>query len=203
MKFIDSFKAVETIKDIVADKLCKKPFVIAIDGRASSGKTTFAAKLQKVINAPVISTDDFFRPRVNGKIEMTEFAGNFDLNRFKSEIVDAVLSDKTLEYGVFDCKQGRITHNVKPAKSDVYIVEGAYSLHPSLSEYADIKVFFTINGEIQKDRIINRNGIEGYNNFKKIWIPAEERYLEHFEIESKCDYVVDTSMEVQNGKLQL
>lgn len=203
MKIIDSHTAIETIKDTVTNKQCKKTFVIAIDGRASSGKTTFAAKLQKEINAPVISTDNFFRPRVNGKIEMTEFAGNFDLNRFKSEIIDAVLSDKTLEYGVFDCKQGRITHNVKPAKSDVYIVEGAYSLHPNLSEYADIKVFFTVNSEIQKDRIINRNGKDGYDNFKKIWIPAEERYLEHFDLESKCDYVVDTSMEVQNGKLRL
>ncbi len=203
MKTINTVKALQIIKAFVAEASAEKPLVIAIDGRAASGKSTFAFKLQKEINSPVICTDDFFRPRKNGIVEISEYSGNFDIERFKTEIVKSVLHRKPLEYGVFDCKQGIITHNIILPQSDVYIVEGAYSLHPMLSEYADLKLFFTVSSEVQKNRIVTRNGENGYNNFKNTWIPAEERYLTHFDIESTCDYIVDTSKEVQNEQLQL
>lgn len=169
----------------------KTPLVIAFDGRSSSGKTTLANRLAKVFNIPVIHTDDFYRPKdKNGNLSITEHDGNFDLKRFQNEVVDCIKTQKAFKYGIFDCQMQRIEQYVEVPISKCYIIEGAYSLNPYLGDYADIKVFFDIEHDLQKNRIINRNGVQGYERFKEIWLPAEERYLEHYRIFDRCNIII-------------
>ena len=184
---------VERITEIIYNKIrgqsSSRPFVIAVDGRAASGKTTFAG----MFDFPIIHTDDFFHPKnQNGVIEMSEHIGNFDIERFKSEVVNNLKNKNSFEYGVFDCAVGKITDKVTVTPEKCIIIEGAYCLCPLLTEYADLKLFFDISKETQKNRIISRNGLEGYERFSKLWIPAEERYFEHFAIQELCDYVIYT-----------
>ncbi len=167
------------------------PLVIAFDGRSASGKTSMADKLKSVLGVSVIHTDDFFRPRdINGNLCLSQYDGNFDLQRFKTEVVDKLKSKKEFSYGVFDCKSGKIDSFCDVPISNCYIVEGAYSLNPNLGEYADIKVFFDVSADVQKQRIISRNGENAYDRFSKIWIPAEERYLSHYNIRLGCDVIL-------------
>lgn len=162
-------------------------YVIAIDGRSASGKTTFADSL----NRQVIHTDDFYRPRnESGRLAISEFDGNFDISRFKREIVEGIKSNLPFCYGVFNCAEGLITERRRIELPNCIIVEGAYSLNPNLYDYADLKVFFDIDKETQKERIIKRNGVCGYERFKQIWIPAEERYFKHYGIKEKCDIII-------------
>ncbi len=168
------------------------PLVIAFDGRSSSGKTSLAERLKNELNIPVIHTDDFFRPKdKNGNLCISEYDGNFDLERFKNEVVDFVKAKVSFKYGVFDCKSGRIEQYIDVPVSNCYIIEGAYSLDPKLGKYADISVFFDIAPDLQKRRIIHRNGEKEYEKFLKIWLPAEERYFEHYNIYSSCDIIID------------
>lgn len=179
--------ALREITNIIKTYDSELPLIIAIDGRAASGKTTFAEKL----NVPVIHTDDFFRPRDNrGELALTEFDGNFDIERFKSEVVANLKTGNSFEYGMFDCFQGKITASVRIPLSACYVVEGAYSINPVLGDYAGLKVFFDVSKNDQKQRIINRGGEEAYNRFRDIWIPAEERYLAHYNIQAQCDITV-------------
>ncbi len=192
---LSSIEALEIIKKSIDDFVFKtKPLVIAIDGRSASGKTTFASLLNKELNAQVIHTDDFFRPRnKNGELEISEFDGNFDIKRFKDEAVNGILSNEAFECGILDCSKGVIYKTVRYVASQCFVVEGAYSLNPKLGDYADIKVFFDVERDVQESRISSRNGKEMYDIFKKIWIPAEERYLSHYNIISTCDLIVNTT----------
>ena len=97
------------VNQIIQELQNEGSFIIAIDGRSASGKTTFAEKL----SLPVIHTDDFFRPKnKDGFLDISEFSGNFDIIRFKSEVVDSIKGRKSIDYGVFDCSLGRIVKNV-------------------------------------------------------------------------------------------
>lgn len=162
--------------------------IVAIDGRAASGKTTFASRF----GYPVIHTDDFYRPRVQGQLMLDEYSGNFDVERFKGEVAEGIANEKSFEYRVFNCKSGRVTETVCVPYGRVLIIEGAYCMHPDNGLNPDVSVFFTVSFDEQKRRIINRNGNDAFKMFQNVWIPAEERYFKHFDIENKIKITVNT-----------
>ena len=167
------------------------PFLLVIDGRSASGKTTFASKF----GFPVVHTDDFFRPRNReGRLELSEYSGNFDLSRFKTEVADHVNDINGFSYGVFDCKRGEIIETKSIFPCNAIIIEGAYSMHPDLGLSPDMTLFFDISRDKQEERIIKRNGIQALEAFSRIWIPAEERYFEHFNLKYKSEYTVITEL---------
>ncbi len=186
---------------VIAEKINNtfdSPFVVAIDGRSASGKTTFAKRFENLSGVAIIHTDDFYRPKnAFGELEISEFNGNFDLIRFKSEVIDN-LKKKEFSYGIFDCAEQRIVKTVSVCAPKCILIEGAYSHNPNLSEYADLKIFFDIDEETQKDRICDRNGIEAYEAFKTLWIQAEERYIDHYKIKENSHHAV---MEENNGNI--
>lgn len=182
--------ALEIIKDKIHSHKSEAPLVIAIDGKSASGKTTFAG----LLGVTVIHTDDFYRPRNSfGELEVSEYSGNFDIKRFKCEVVSNLKSQKNFKYGVFNCKKGCITEYVNVLCSNCIVVEGAYSTHPELGDYADIKMFFDIHDAIQRQRIIARNGEGAYKTFSDIWIPAENAYFSHYLIKENSHITVADS----------
>ncbi len=185
------------INGLIENNEKDSPIIIAIDGRAASGKTTLTKRFEKD-GITVIHTDDFYRAKnEKGELEISEFDGNFDFNRFKREVVDN-LTQKSFSYGVFDCREQKIVKTVSVALPKCIIIEGTYSHNPNLGDYADLKVFFNIEENTQKERIIKRNGESAYENFKKLWIQAEERYFNHYGIKQMSDYIVT---EENNGHI--
>ncbi len=178
------------LHDLIDNNLCK-PFVIALDGRSASGKTSLAQRLKREMNIPVIHTDDFYRPKNQfGELELSEYSGNFDVDRFKSEVVSSIENYRPIKYGVFDCKEGIINRFDTITDYGCVIVEGAYCLHPKLGDYADIKLFFDVEREVQLQRIKARNGESALEKFVGIWIPCEEQYINKFKINETCDIIV-------------
>ncbi len=192
MKYVSKKEAIGFLLPIFKSEYKRgEPFVIAIDGRSASGKTTFSQELCDLIGASVIHTDDFFRPRNSkGELEISQYCGNFDIERFENEVVRGISSGSDFCVSVFDCKVGAVVDSITYQSGGIYIVEGAYSLHPDLGKYWDIGLFFDIEPELQRERIVGRNGIELFEAFEKIWIPAEERYFEKYKIMSFSDAVI-------------
>ena len=75
----------------------------------------------------------------------------------------------------------------------LYIVEGSYSLHPTLREYYDYKIFIDVASNVQHDRILKRNGELKLQDFLNKWIPMEEHYFKELNIKSYCDLIVNTT----------
>lgn len=161
--------------------------VIAIDGPAASGKSTMANDLKLVLGAGIIHMDDFFLPpvlRTEDRFEQP--GGNVHYERFMEEVIPHLSNKTAFSYRRFDCHVMDYNGERFVDESEWRVVEGAYSLHPALGEYADLKVFSTVEPEEQMRRITQRNGAEMAERFRTAWIPMEEAYYEYYMIKSTC-----------------
>lgn len=161
--------------------------IIAIDGRAASGKTTKAALLSAVLDAPVIHMDDFFLPpALRTPDRLNAPGGNVHYERFAEEVLPGLTSSKDFAYRIFDCSQMDFNGERAIPAAPVRIVEGSYAHHPELGEYADLRVFSTVDEDEQMARILRRNGERMAEMFRTRWIPMEEKYFRHFGIREKA-----------------
>lgn len=180
------------IVDRISKELERKDTVIvAIDGRCASGKTTFGKKLAALFDCNLIHMDDFFLPPQKRTAERLSLpGGNFDKERFVSEVLVPIKEGREFEYRPFNCKTSDFSAPIFCGKKRIYVIEGAYSCHPDLFESYDITVFMTVCPDEQLKRITERNGEEQAVIFKEKWIPLEEGYFSAFSVMEKCDYVI-------------
>ena len=162
--------------------------VIAIDGRAASGKTTKAALLSEVLDAPVIHMDDFFLPPALRTPErLAQPGGNVHYERFAEEVLPGLHAGEDFSYRVFDCSRMDYTGGRHIPAAPVRIVEGSYAHHPALGNYADMRVFSTVDELPQMGRILLRNGEKMAEMFRTRWIPMEEAYFAAFGIREQAE----------------
>ena len=98
---------------------------------------------------------------------------------------------KNVRYRRYDCKTDEIRKAQKIPFTKFIIIEGAYALHPELTPYYDLKVFYDIDKELQAERITARCGEEGASDFFNKWIPLEETYIEELKIIDTCDKIIN------------
>ena len=171
-----------------------KPLIIGIDGRCAAGKTTLAARLQAETGCTVFHMDDFFlRPEQRTEKRLQAPGENVDHERFSEEVLLPLKNGKsTVVYRSYDCQKQALCGEISVQTAAVNIVEGSYSLHPSLWEAYDLRIFLTVSQDEQMRRIINRNGKEKAEIFRDRWIPLEEKYFSAFNIEKRCDIRIET-----------
>ena len=166
-------------------------FIVAVDGRCASGKTTLAAGLSQLIDCEVVHTDDFYlQPHQRTRERYNEPGGNLDRERLISEVLIPLKQSGRAEYRPFMCGSMSFGEEISLGGKGIYIIEGSYSCHPELRKYYDLTVFVTTDKVTQLERIRNRNGEEKLHDFKEKWIPLEEKYFAAFEVEGKADEVV-------------
>ncbi|MCQ2437026.1 MAG: hypothetical protein MJ099_01360 [Clostridia bacterium] len=170
------------------------PYVrIAIDGNAAAGKTTLGERIAEHYGAALIHMDDYFVPFARKTPErMAEPGGNVDYERFKIEVCD-VPRGEGLQIRPFDCAAQQLKPAILIPAARLTVIEGSYSHHPYFGEHVDLRVFMKVAPEVQIARVLRRNGPEKLQRFIDTWIPLENRYFEHFGIETKADIVIDTS----------
>lgn len=167
--------------------LVERPGVIAIDGRAASGKSTLALKLQAITGAGLVHMDDFFLPgELRTEARLAEPGGNVHSERFLAEAVPQLRNGEAFSYRTFDCSTMQMGGNRDVVPSEWRIVEGSYSCHPKHGDIYDIKVFCDISPEEQMGRILERNGEEMASMFKSSWIPMEEAYFDAYSVPTGC-----------------
>lgn len=165
--------------------------VVAIDGRAASGKTTLARTLAQITGAGLVCMDDFFLPTEKRSPErLNTPGGNVDYERFISDVLPRLRSPESFTYPCFDCSVMDIKGGREVAASPWRIVEGSYAHHPELGDYMDIRLFRTVDPAEQLRRIRLRNGETMARRFEQDWIPMEEKYFSHFRIEEKADMII-------------
>ena len=184
-RFCRIIPILEKIKKFSEDS---KPCVIAIDGRAASGKTTLASMLQRVLDADLIHMDDFFVPPNLRNEERFRTPGqNIHYERFGEEVLPFIGRKEPFAYRIFDCSRMEYHGQREIGSKAIRIVEGSYSCHPGVGKYADITVFSDVSAEEQICRIRNRNGEEMLQRFLERWIPMEEEYFSYYSIRDKVE----------------
>ena len=169
----------------------KRPFLVAIDGGSASGKSTLGGALAKALDATLVHMDDFFLPmELRTPERFAQPGGNVHWERVKDEVLQPLTQGKPLEYGVFNCGVMAVDRICRERPREVVIVEGAYSLHPQLRAYFDLKVFIQVEETTQKARILARNGEKMLQRFLKEWIPLEKAYFEACGVKDCCDLIL-------------
>ena len=80
------------------------PCVIAIDGRAASGKTTMAGQLKEILGGEIVRMDDFFLPPAMRTEERFAVPGsNVHYERFADEVLTDLRKQRSFSYRRFDC----------------------------------------------------------------------------------------------------
>lgn len=170
-----------------AAKRSSKPCIIAIDGRAASGKSTLAKYVSAAIGADIVHMDDFFLPtNLRTTQRLNEVGGNIHYERFIEEVLLKIKSEEHFSYNIFSCSKMELDGIREINSIDFRIIEGVYCLHPKFDNYADICVFSDIDSDAQLERIINRDGKNYAKVFESTWIPMEEAYFNAFNISEKC-----------------
>ncbi len=164
---------------------------VAIDGRCGSGKTTLGNLISEIFCCDIIHADDFFLPlEKRTENRLSEAGGNFDYERFNSQVIDKIKSkEQSFAYDVFSCCEMKFIHKKRVSLEKLLVIEGSYCLHPYLDDIYDIKVFKDVSTQLQKERIIKRNGKECFKRFEEKWIPMEEKYFNEYSIKQKCNFV--------------
>lgn len=163
---------------------------VAIDGNSGAGKSTLADILGNVYECNIFHMDDFFlRPELRTEERLKEIGGNVDYVRFKEEVTEGLRSGQGFRYRPYNCQTRSLEEYVLVTPKRLNIIEGVYSMHPTLIDSYNLKVFLGIEPEEQSHRILIRNGEFMHKRFINEWIPLEDLYFEHMQIREKSDLV--------------
>ena len=175
----------------------KERIVVAIDGMCAAGKSTLALELKQKFNGEIIPMDSFFLPKeLRTKERYQEPGGNIHYERFMQEIMIPFINYNKVGYRSFDCKKMEYSNYKEVPVTSLYLIEGTYSMRIEFQAFYDLSIFLKCSVEEQNRRIIARNGELQAHTFQKVWIPFENSYFEHLEIEKHCDIVVNTGENV-------
>lgn len=171
----------------------KDHLIVALDGRCASGKTTLAAYLKESMECNIIPMDHFFlQPHMRTPQRLSQPGGNVDYERFFTEILLPLKTGEKFTYQPYNCKKQSLDSAIEVVPAAITIIEGSYSCHPYLRNSYDLKVFLSTPADEQKRRITERNGENGWEMFRKRWIPLEELYFSNLEIDKQCDIRITT-----------
>lgn len=168
----------------------QKVFVLAVDGRCGSGKTTLAAELSRQTNWPVVHMDDFYLQPFQRTQERYQTPGeNVDHERFRTEVLEELKQKGCAEVRAYRFHEQRFLEPYR-VEGPVVIVEGSYSMNRHLRDLYDFSVFLDIDPERQKERILERNGSEKLKEFVSRWIPLEELYFSSCGVQEACSLIL-------------
>lgn len=175
---------------LIARMQPQKPYILAIDGRCASGKTTLANELSQSLSCNVVHMDDFYLPfALRTPERMAQPGGNIQFERLKDEIILPLKSGSYAVYRPYACHEDRFLPTVRLSAAANTIIEGSYSCHPLLADMLDIKVFMDIAPDKQLSRIALRD--PGHvEAFRTVWIPREEFYFAECAVRERCDMVL-------------
>ena len=167
------------------------PIIAAIEGGSASGKTSLGTLLEKVYDINLFHMDDFFlQPHQRTPERFSEPGGNFDRERFIEEVLLPLKNGGQFSYRKFNCSTMSLGEAVKVAPKKLNIIEGAYSMHPELRDAYTITVFLDSDPEVQRGRILRRNGERMLQRFVNEWIPLEQIYFEKTGVREACAIII-------------
>lgn len=185
--------AARILREIELRRAGARPFLIALDGRCTSGKTTLAARLQAACGCGVVHLDDFFlRPEQRTRERYDTPGENVDHERFLTEVLLPLRRGEAAWYRPYDCANRRLADPIRVEPSPVLVAEGSYSCHSALWPYYDLRIFLTVPPEEQLRRVAARNGPQAAEVFRTRWIPLEEQYFAAYQIAERCDLCFET-----------
>lgn len=174
-------------RTLAAQKRC----LLAIEGGSAAGKTTLAHLLESLYDCAVFHMDDFFlRPEQRTTQRLAQPGEHVDHERFLSEVLTPLARGSAVSLRRYDCRSQTLLPAQTVMPRPLTVVEGAYSMHPSLSAHYDLSLFLDISPALQRSRILRRNTPAEAEQFFTRWIPLEQHYLQALQPARRCAFTL-------------
>jgi uridine kinase len=159
--------------------------LVAIDGPSGAGKTWFAARLAKQLDAPVVHTDDL----LDGWDDQFTF-----WPRLEELVLTPLAAGHTARYQRYLWHRqafGGASVTVEPAPC--VLMEGVSSARREVRPRLSFSVFVTAPAALRWRRAVARDGADdvAFRAYLERWRAAEERYFADEGTEAAVDLVVD------------
>ncbi|MFE7317715.1 uridine kinase [Streptomyces sp. NPDC057555] len=146
---------------------CGPVRLVAVDGHAGSGKSTFAARLAEALGgAPVVHTDDLATHE-----ELFGWSG-----RFREQVLAPLSRGEAARYGVYDWVRREFSAVRELPPAAVVLVEGVGTGRRELRPYLACLLWMELASEHAWERGQLRDG-PGLSAFWDGWIPAERAHF--------------------------
>lgn len=152
--------------------------LVAIDGGAGSGKSTFARWLQNAlgvgIDCAVVHLDHFFRTRRERGSRLARVEDT-DWQRLRDEVIRPLRAGRTAQFLLYDWARDRLCgwQTVRPA--GVVIVDGVSVLRRELAGCFDLAVWLSCPREKRLARLARRGDTPPEEI--EYWLPSEDAYV--------------------------
>ena len=137
--------------------------------------------------------DDFYRPESDSKRSEVEVGGLFDLSRLASQVLIPHAEGRELHYQRYDWEAGTLREWATGASGAPLVVEGIYSIHQTLRDFYDLRIWVAAPRAIRLVRGIERDGEEARSKWVDVWMPAEDRYVAEQAPQAHAHLVLDSS----------
>jgi len=188
--FLDRLNVISSIDQLYKSN---QKVLIAIDGNASSGKTTFSNWLKEFYDCNVFHMDDYLmKPVVNTFDPYSIYASNINFTRLREEVLHPFHQEIVSVHQLLDLNTHQLSDSIETKYKPITVIEGAYSMHPYLEKEYHLKIFMKTSYLEQIRRIYRRNGIKRLVKFITKWIPMENTYFRDLNIAKQADIVIKT-----------
>ena len=155
--------------------------VVAIDGQAGAGKSTFARHLAAFLgNAEIVHTDDF--------------ASWDDPVDWWPRMVDLVLeplarNEEVLRFEATPWEAGRAPEWVEIGPTPVLLLEGVTASRAAFHPYLTYSIWIEAAAEVRLARGLDRDGPESRHQWER-WMASEDEYRIRERPDERADLVV-------------
>ena len=173
------------------------PFLVALDGRSGTGKTTLSKRLGQALGASVILGDDFYS---GGQLEeWTNMSPRakvdhcMDWRRMRKEALEPLINGHTAKWRTFNWATGigLSEHLITCQPAPIIILDGAFSTRPELSDIVNLSVLLRVPDDIRRQRLRDREGEDFMSKWHKVWDEGEDYYFARMRPDSSFDILID------------
>jgi uridine kinase len=178
--------------------------LVGIDGGAGSGKTTFARWLAESIretNTPVslVHVDCFYRP-VAKRVGDFPTLPDCDWERIRDKVILPLQAGQPARFQRYNWPEDRLKDWVAIDVGGVTIIEGVNSMRNELSDFYDLRIWFSCARDVRVSRMLARRDTSAEEI--RHWLPVEEQYISSHAPEERAHLVINSSadMDTKDGE---
>ncbi|WP_091099207.1 uridine kinase family protein [Nonomuraea pusilla] len=164
---------------------CGPVRLVAVDGPAGSGKTTFAGTLGSELGCQVVHSDDFPVPWEEGP------GGWFPL--LEEQVIRPLRRGLPGGFRRYDWQRGAYAERVTVPPAPVLIVEGVGTARRSVARLLAFTVWIEAPDDVRLRRVLDRDGPELAPRWHE-WFAAEREWFAADGTRARADLVVSTGV---------
>lgn len=165
-----------------------KFYTVAIDGRAGSGKTTFAKELSKLLpEFKFLNGDDYFEPSKSKLVW-----GSFNDQRFIKDVIKPLQKGSSFAYRPYDW------HATPPITTEMITIKDGVCLERCYSFKFELEWDLKIWVEAPRDLCLKRGVARErlpketvIKTWTEVWQPLEDEYIEKYSPQKSADIIID------------